>query len=252
MTPRKLSIAHEHQEIAAHSYRLMRPARAIACVLGLSPHEVSRVGMAALLHDVGKLAIPTSILGKPGPLSSEEWTIMHRHPEIGNQMLSQAGGDWTGLGPIVAAHHEHWDGGGYPTGLAKEAIPFEARILSVVDAYDAMTSHRVYRQPFSSEKAREELERCSGHQFDPWVVAAFLQVLDGQEPSGHVHFPLGRKHFNGERLRNLSITRYLVTLAETATLASAPTDYLVGNRIGFSRKSLLHVGSLHQETNRYD
>ncbi len=231
MTSRKLSIAQEHREIAAHSYRMMRPAQAIACVLGLSPHEVYRVGMAALLHDVGKFAIPKAILCKPGPLTLEEWAIMHHHPEFGNQLLSQAGGDWIDLrlGPIVAAHHERWDGGGYPFGLAKDAIPVEARILSVVDAYDTMISPRVYRQPFSSEKAREELERCSGHQFDPSIVAAFLQILNGQEPSGHVHFPLSRRCFKGEKLRNLPISRYLDTIVELVTLASARTDNLIGS-----------------------
>ncbi len=225
MTPRKLSIAHEHQEIVAHSYRLMRPAQAIACILGLSPDEVYRVGLAALLHDVGKLAIPIHILCKPEPLNTEEWTIMHRHPEFGHHMLLLANGDRANIGPIVAAHHERWDGGGYPFGLTKEMIPLEARILSVVDAYDAMTSPRVYRQTFSSEEAREELERCSSHQFDPRVVAAFLQILDGQEPCGHVHLPPGRKPFTAERLRNLAFAHYFVALAEIAILASARTDF---------------------------
>ncbi len=207
MTPRKLLIvqAHRdsalnwHQDFIEHSYRLVRPARRVACALGLSPGEVYWVGLAALLHDVGKLAIPKAILRKPGPLTEEEWAVMHRHTEIGHQMLSLAGEDWADLGPIVAAHHEHWDGGGYPAGLAKEAIPLEARILFVVDAYDAMTSRRVYRQPLSHEEARAELQRCSGHQFDPRVVAAFLQVMNGQERLGHVHFPLDRKHFKNER-----------------------------------------------------
>ncbi len=251
MAQEELSIAHEHQEIVAHSYRLMQLARATARVLGLAPHEVYRVGVAALLHDLGKLAIPISILSKPCPLNPEEWTIMHRHPEIGHQMLLMANGDPANLGSIVVAHHERWDGGGYPLGLTKDMIPLEARILSVADAYDAMTSPRIYRQPFSSEEAREELERCSGHQFDPMVVAAFLQVLDEQELSGRVHVSQDRKNNNGERLRNLSITRYLVTLVEIAILASARTDYLLGSRIEFRRRRSLDEVSTQQGTDSH-
>lgn len=169
------------QEIIAHGYRLVWPTRATAGILGMPAEQISRVGLAALLHDLGKLVLPRAILLKPGPLSAEEWTIVHRHPELGAQILSLAGVRWAELGRIVAAHHERWDGGGYPRRLAGEAIPLEARILSVVDAYDAMTSPRVYRQPLSHEEARAELERCAGRQFDPVVVAAFLQVLDGRE-----------------------------------------------------------------------
>ncbi len=229
MTPGMLSIAHEHQEIVAHSYRLMRPARAIACVLGLPPKDVYRVGMAALLHDVGKLVIPASILCKPGPLNVEEWTIMQRHPEFGHRMLSCANGDRTNLGSIVVAHHERWDGGGYPRGLTKDAIPLEARILSVVDAYDAMTSARVYRRPITAEEARAELERCSGHQFDPRVVAAFFQILDGQERYEQARFPSKRKHFKSVSSREAFVTQYLLKLASVTTSSSARTDDLVGS-----------------------
>jgi HD-GYP domain-containing protein (c-di-GMP phosphodiesterase class II) len=169
------------RDIIAHSYRLVWPAMALARVLELPSEKIYRVGLAALLHDLGKLALPSTILLKPGPLTTEEWTVVHRHPEIGSQMLLLVGADWADLGLIVAAHHERWDGGGYPRGLAKEAIPLEASILSVVDAYDAMTSSRVYRQPLSHEKARVDLQRCSGYQFDPRVVAAFFQVLDSGE-----------------------------------------------------------------------
>jgi HD-GYP domain-containing protein (c-di-GMP phosphodiesterase class II) len=95
-------------------------------------------------------------------------------------MLRQAGGHWEGVAFIVAAHHERWDGAGYPRGLAGEDIPLEARILAVVDAYDAMTSCRTYRQPLTREEARRELQRCAGQHFDPRVVAAFLHVMDMQ------------------------------------------------------------------------
>ena len=169
------------REILAHGSRLVRPAQATAGILGLPAEQISRVGLAALLHDLGKLALPRTILLKPGPLSAEEWAAIRLHPELGAQMLSRAGGALAELGRIVVAHHERWDGGGYPHGLARDAIPLEARILSVVDAFDAMTSPRVYRQPLAREEARVELERCADRQFDPVVVAAFLQVLDGRE-----------------------------------------------------------------------
>ena len=117
-------------------------------------------------------------LHKPGPLTNEEWIIMRRHPEIGRQILEQTGGVFQHLASIVVAHHERWDGHGYPRGLAAEAIPITARILSVVDAYDAMISRRPYREPLSIAEARAELQHCAGSQFDPSVVTAFLQVLD--------------------------------------------------------------------------
>jgi len=103
---------------------------------------------------------------------------MHRHPEIGQQILAQAGGIFEQLAHIVATHHEHWDGHGYPAGLAYDAIPMSARILSVADAYDAMISHRSYRDPIPAANARAELQRCAGSQFDPLVVKTFLTVLD--------------------------------------------------------------------------
>ena len=106
---------------------------------------------------------------------------MRRHPEIGRQILTQVGGVFQHLAEIVVAHHERWDGKGYPRGVAGEDIPMSARILTVVDSYDAMTSRRVYREPLSTEHAKKELLRCSGTQYDPLVVEAFLQVIDSPD-----------------------------------------------------------------------
>lgn len=170
-----------NRDIVAHACRVMRLARITAQRLELSQERVSRLGLAALLHDMGKIAIPKAILDKPGSLTDEEWDMVRRHPELGRQMLLRAGGDWASLAPIVAAHHERWDGRGYPRGLTKDAIPLEARILTVADAYDAMTSPRVYQKPLTFMEARAEMQRCAGHQFDPHVVTAFLHVLDDQE-----------------------------------------------------------------------
>src|SRR5436853_5344348 len=158
----------------AHYQRIVQLAEATIRKLGGSEEEQHLIRLAALLHDIGKIGIPDAILHKPGPLTSEEWAIMRRHPEIGQQILEEAGGIFRPLAAIVAAHHERWDGKGYPVGLAGEEIPLASRILSVVDSYDAMTSHRPYRIPFSTREARAELQRGAGGQYDPCVVEAFF------------------------------------------------------------------------------
>jgi HD-GYP domain-containing protein (c-di-GMP phosphodiesterase class II) len=136
------------------------------------------VELGALLHDLGKIAVPKSIVRKPGPLTSGEWHVMRRHTIQGERMLVRDE-SLAHIGVIVRASHERWDGHGYPDGLAGEAIPLAARIISACDALDAMTSDRPYRRAMSLLAARSELSRCSGTQFDPLVVAALLSVLDG-------------------------------------------------------------------------
>lgn len=164
----------------AHAQRMVELAESTAHRLNLPEEEMHLIRLGALLHDVGKIGIPDAILHKPGPLSDEEWVVMRRHPEIGRQILEQTGGIFEHLAHIVVAHHERWDGRGYPNGLLGEAIPMCSRILSVVDAYDAMISRRVYREPLAPDAARTELRRCAGSQFDPHVVEAFLAVLNAQ------------------------------------------------------------------------
>ncbi len=173
-----------------HSHRMVVLAEATARALHQSEEEVHLVRLGALLHDIGKIGIPDAILHKPGPLSDEEWAIMRLHPEIGQKILTQAGGAFRALATIVVAHHERWDGHGYPLGLEHEAIPLAARILTVIDSYDAMTSHRVYRKAMSPLDAREELQRCAGTQYDPDVVAAFLHVLDTHDIMGAMLIPI--------------------------------------------------------------
>jgi diguanylate cyclase (GGDEF)-like protein len=162
----------------AHAQRMVQLAESTARMLNRPEEEIRLITLAALLHDIGKIGVPDAILHKQGPLTYDEWAIMHRHPEIGQQILAQAGGIFEQLAHIVATHHEHWDGHGYPAGLAYDAIPMSARILSVADAYDAMISHRSYRDPIPAANARAELQRCAGSQFDPLVVKTFLAVLD--------------------------------------------------------------------------
>jgi HD-GYP domain-containing protein (c-di-GMP phosphodiesterase class II) len=162
----------------AHAQRIVFFAEAVAYQLHLSDEEIFLTSLAALLHDIGKAGIPEGILNKRGPLDERERQIMRSHPEIGQQMLILAGGIFTRLSPIVVAHHENWNGTGYPARLAGEEIPLAARIIAVVDSYDAMTYHRAYHEPQSVAEACAELQRCAGSQYDPHVVAAFLSLLE--------------------------------------------------------------------------
>lgn len=161
-----------------HAHRLVELAVSTARQLHQNERELHMLRLGAILHDIGKIGIPDAILLKPGPLTDEEWKVMRSHPDIGRHILQEIGGVFNQLAEVVVAHHERWDGAGYPMKLAGEAIPLHARILTVVDSYDAMTSRRVYREPMPIEAAKAELQRCSGSQFEPRVVEAFLRVLD--------------------------------------------------------------------------
>ncbi len=162
---------------ARHSRTVGAYAQATARALGLSADRVEQVHAAGVVHDLGKLGVADAILHKPGPLSEAEWQEMRRHPEIGARILEHAG--LRQIAAWVRTHHERVDGGGYPDGLATAQIPVEARILAVADAYEAMVADRPYRAGLAPAQARAELERCSGSQFDPQVVAAFLSTIDG-------------------------------------------------------------------------
>lgn len=170
------------QKIGAHSYRMIHLAEATARRMNVACKDLFLIRLGALLHDIGKVGIPDAILHKPGPLSEEEWTTMRHHPMIGARILGEVDGYFQVLAQIVISHHERWDGHGYPRGLAGEEIPLAARILSVVDAYDAMTSRRPYKEPMSIAAAEAELRRCAGTQFDPAVVEAFMAVPKTTDP----------------------------------------------------------------------
>lgn len=151
----------------AHSYAIMLARRVDP---EMADDQV--FGYGFLLHDIGKVAIPEAILAKPSPLTDEEWEIMKTHPTLGGKILAPI----TFLNraiPIVECHHERWDGRGYPNGLAGEDIPLAARIFSVVDAYDALTSNRPYRQAMRPEEACREILASAGTQFDPAVAKEF-------------------------------------------------------------------------------
>ncbi len=145
--------------------------------LNLSRKQLSDLALLARVHDLGKVGIPDSILFKKAPLDEEEWEVMRKHPEKGYR-IALSSSDLAGISDLILRHHERWDGKGYPLGIEGKDIPLECRILSIVDAYDAMTSDRPYRKALSREEAVKELLRCAGTQFDPGMVEVFLKVLE--------------------------------------------------------------------------
>jgi HD-GYP domain-containing protein (c-di-GMP phosphodiesterase class II) len=161
----------------SHSRDVVELVLAVSDRLALDSRARRRAEFAALLHDVGKIRISNEIIHKPGPLDAEEWALMKSHTVEGEQMLVRVGGLLAEVGRIVRSCHERWDGAGYPDGLAGEAIPMEARIVCVCDAFNAMTTERPYREARSVDEAIGELRACSGTQFDPKTVEALLDVL---------------------------------------------------------------------------
>lgn len=160
-----------------HSEEVCKVASGIAVSLGYSGFDLKQVKQVALLHDVGKIAIPDAILQKPGVLTSDEWDIMKRHPAIGAPVVGRVP-DLRGAAAGIRSHHERWDGTGYPDGLKGEKIPLAARIVAVADTFSAITSDRPYRNAESIQDALAEIDRCSGTQFDPMVVRALHTYLE--------------------------------------------------------------------------
>jgi HD-GYP domain-containing protein (c-di-GMP phosphodiesterase class II) len=171
-------IEADDEYTGAHSRDVVELVLGVADGMGLAPLERQRAEFAALLHDVGKVKIPPEIINKPGPLDKTERALMNTHTIVGQTMLEQIGGLLGDVGGIVRSCHERWDGGGYPDGLAGEAIPLEARIVCACDAWSAMTTDRSYRKALPEDLAIAELHACAGTHFDPRVVEALLVVLD--------------------------------------------------------------------------
>jgi putative nucleotidyltransferase with HDIG domain len=164
---------------ARHSAAVARYAREMAAAAGLSERDQELIHTAGLLHDIGKFVFPDRILKAEAPLTDEDWNIIRTHPAQGAHVVSNV----VGYGPvadIILAHHERFDGRGYPRRLSGEQIPLLSRIISVADTYDVMTARDSYRAPVSPEDAIEELRRCAGGQFDPEIVEVFIGVLEGK------------------------------------------------------------------------
>jgi len=164
----------------SHSRGVVELSLAVSDALGLDSRQRRNVEFGALLHDVGKIAVPKEIINKPGPLDDAEWEVMRQHTIEGERMLNRIGGVLSEAGRIVRASHEDFDGSGYPDGLAGDEIPIEARIVTCCDAFSAMTTTRSYRKAMPTEVALTELRACTGTQFDPRVVETLVALVEAE------------------------------------------------------------------------
>ncbi|MBU0595567.1 HD-GYP domain-containing protein [Candidatus Bipolaricaulota bacterium] len=174
------SVEQKDSMTEGHCDRLGRLAIRTGEHLGLLGQSLIDISFAAYLHDIGKVQVPAEILGKQGLLTDEEWEQMERHPDLGAEMLKEKA-FLHGAAKIVKAHHERFDGSGYPRGLKGEEIPIGARIIAVVDTYDAITSIRPYQAAQVKEEALKELRNGAGTQFDPRVVDAFIEIIGSDD-----------------------------------------------------------------------
>lgn len=170
------SIDHCNKFSANHVVKTAFWAKNIAMKLGFTATELDQIELASLLHDIGKVVVPKSVLTKPSKLSDEEWMLIRRHPTYGG-MIMRPSSRLHGLIPFVTAHHEKFDGTGYPMGLAGEEIPIQARIISLADSYATITDGRVYQPAATKAEALQELQRCSGKQFDPKIIPVMEDLV---------------------------------------------------------------------------
>lgn len=171
-----VTLAERSQETEEHAGRLAAMSKKIGRVLGLTRQQFDELELLAKLHDIGKIGIDDAVLNKPGALSPDEWKLMCTHPEIGYR-IAKASPEFEPIAEYILMHHERWDGSGYPQGLKGKDVALLARIIAVVDSYDAMTHDRIYKKGMDIESARCEIERCSGTQYDPEIVEIFLKIL---------------------------------------------------------------------------
>ncbi|OQB20323.1 MAG: Cyclic di-GMP phosphodiesterase response regulator RpfG [Firmicutes bacterium ADurb.Bin182] len=177
------SLLEKSRETKEHAQRMIMLSKAVGTKLELSDQMMNDLVLLAILHDIGKIGVNDTILKKPGKLTAEEWAEMKKHPEIGFR-IAMASNDLMPVADYILCHHEHWDGSGYPVGLKSEEIPLLSRIISVIDAFDAMTEDRAYSKAMSIKDAKSEIRKNSGSQFDPLIAGIFIDVLEeifGQE-----------------------------------------------------------------------
>jgi putative nucleotidyltransferase with HDIG domain len=177
-----MALDFRDQSTSGHSRRVADLTTGAAAALGVKDVGLVQIKHGALLHDIGKLKIPDSILWKPAKLNEDEWQVMRRHAEYGFQFLSKIEFLRGGAADIVYAHHEKYDGTGYPRGLRSEQIPFGARVFAIVDAVDAMIYKRPYNEPVPFREAANEVRRCAGTQFDPQLIESTLMYLGDHIP----------------------------------------------------------------------
>ena len=164
-------------ETKEHALRMTALARDLGKKLSLSSSELDRLSLLSVLHDIGKILIPQEILCKPGKLTEKEWAMIKKHPETGSRIAASTK-EFELVAKEIRSHHEHWDGRGYPHGLSHEDIPYLARIITIIDAYDVMTHERSYSKALSKKEALKEIKRCSGTQFDPAIAESFTEMLE--------------------------------------------------------------------------
>lgn len=209
-----------------HSYRVAEYSSLLAKELGYDDEKVANVKYIGLLHDIGKIGIPDSILNKPGKLNDSEYAIMRKHAEIGGNILS-GNNMINGMDEGAKYHHERYDGRGYPQGLKGEDIPEMARIIGIADAYDAMTSNRVYRKSLSNETVISELKRCSGTQFDPKFAGIFVKMVE-EGKLDDIRYESGESESNDKSMaeRSADLLKSVIGFKENSY--DSEHDYLTG------------------------
>ena len=265
------SLIRALQECDSDTEHHVRRTQLLGAELGkrieLTDIQQSQLSLLCLLHDIGKIGIPLEILNKPGRLSEEEWKILRSHTEKGYE-IAKSNNELKGIAEEIRHHHERWDGKGYPDGLSCESIPLLSRVIAVVDAYDAMTNDRAYRAAKSVSAAMEELKRCAGSQFDPFIVSEFLRMLKENpavKPADEAMIQGGEKYpaSNSQRADNsqteksrsvhpVPYSRYL--LDESMRIVSADENFekITGYTQEDIRRMTLHQAELIPEEERTD
>lgn len=184
------AVEFKDHDTRAHLWRMSQYSAIIAKEMGFDPDWVENLRLAAPMHDIGKIGVPDAVLNKPGKLDPDEWVEMKKHPEYGAEILKEADNELMQMSATVAlCHHEKWDGSGYPRGIKGEEIPIEARIATLADVFDALTSKRVYKPSFSLDETLSMINENSGKHFDPKVVEAFHRCLGQITPIMEAYAP---------------------------------------------------------------